>query len=121
MLTEAFQQRVDAGWYPVYPEKSQGGLTVRDRAGRVLHRSPNPARVYADFDSIPALIWKALVYIENRTFLDEDRVREFDFCELDRVVWWMDGIAGFRCKRPPDVADESPTDVADADTPSVAR
>ncbi len=58
---------------------------------------------------------------EGRTFLDDDRVREFDFCELDRVVWWMDGIAGFRCKRPPDVADESPTDVVDADTPSVAR
>ncbi len=56
---------------------------------------------------------------EGRTFLDEDRVRDFDFCELDRVVWWMDGVAGFRCRRPPEVSDESPTDVAE--TPAVAR
>lgn len=70
VLTEAFQQRVDGGWYPVYPEKSQGGLSIRDRHGRELHRSPMPARVYADFDSIPDLVWKSLLYIENRTFLD---------------------------------------------------
>lgn len=75
VLTEAFQQRVDAGWYPVYPEKSQGGLTIRDRNAEVLHRSPMPARVYPDFDSIPDLIWKALLYIENRTFLDETSPR----------------------------------------------
>ena len=57
--------------------------------------------------------------LEGRTFLDEDRAREFDFCELDAVAWWMDGIAGFRCKKPPEVDDESPGDVSDV--PSVAR
>jgi membrane peptidoglycan carboxypeptidase len=89
VLTEAFQQRVDAGWYPVYPEKSQGGLTIRDRGGRVLHRSPMPARVYADFDSIPELIWRSLVYIENRAFLDEDSPRRnpaVDWPRLTRAV-----------------------------------
>ncbi len=70
VLTEAFQQRVDAGWYAVYPEKSQGGLSIRDRNGAELHRSPMPARVYRDFDSIPDLVWRSLLYIENRGFLD---------------------------------------------------
>ena len=89
VLTEAFQQRGDAGWYPVYPEKSQGGLTIRDRSARVLHRSPNPARVYAEFDSIPDLIWKTLVYIENRSFLDETSPRRnpaVDWPRLTRAV-----------------------------------
>lgn len=76
VVTEALQQRVDAGWYPVYPEKAQGGLTLRDRDGDVFHRTPLPTRVYADFDSIPALIWRTLLYIENRDFLDETGSRK---------------------------------------------
>jgi len=57
---------------------------------------------------------------EGRTRLDNDREREFDFCELDEVVWWMDGIAGYRCKKPPEVSNSTPTDVIN-DTPRVAR
>lgn len=76
VVTEAFQQRVDAGWYPVYPEKAQGGLTLRDRHGETFHRTPLPARVYAEFDSIPDLIWRTLLYIENRDFLDETGPRK---------------------------------------------
>ncbi len=89
VVTEAFQQRVDGGWYPVYPEKSQGGLTVRDRNGRVLHRSPSPARIYVDFDSIPPLVWTSLLYIENRDFLEPGAPRRnpaVDWPRLARAV-----------------------------------
>ncbi len=58
---------------------------------------------------------------EGRTFLDEARERRFDFRELERVVWWMDGVAGFRCRKAPDVADDSPPDVTPAELPSAAR
>jgi len=57
---------------------------------------------------------------EGRTELNEDRDGQFDFCELDKVSWWMDGIAGYACKRPPDVADDTPIDVVN-DTPRAAR
>lgn len=89
VVTEAFQQRVDGGWYPVYPEKSAGGLTLLDRNLEVFHRTPMPARVYADFDSIPDLIWKTLLYIENRDFLDDGAVLRnpaVDWPRLARAV-----------------------------------
>jgi hypothetical protein len=57
---------------------------------------------------------------EGRTRLDEDREGLYDFCELDEVVWWMDGIAGHRCKKPPEVNDRTPDDVV-LDTPRSAR
>ncbi len=56
---------------------------------------------------------------EGRTQLDESAASEFDFCKLDSVAWWMDGIAGYRCRKPPEVSDESPTDTID--TPRAAR
>jgi hypothetical protein len=57
---------------------------------------------------------------EGKTRLDEDRASPYDFCELDEVVWWMDGIAGYRCKKPPEVDDSTPADVA-LETPRAAR
>ncbi|MEK9500490.1 transglycosylase domain-containing protein [Gaopeijia maritima] len=89
VVTEAFQQRVDAGWYPVYPEKSRGGLVVRDRRSRLLHTSPNPARVYESFPAIPREVWGSLLYIENRNFLDSEAPRlnpAVDWPRLTRAV-----------------------------------
>lgn len=56
---------------------------------------------------------------EGRTFLDQGGQGPFDFRELDRVVWWMDGIAGYRCRTPPDVTNDSPNEAFDA--PRAAR
>lgn len=89
VVTEAFQQRVDAGMYPVYPEKSRGGLVVRDRRSRLLHTSPNPARVYEAFAAIPEPVSASLLYIENRDFLDSDsphRNPAVDWPRLARAV-----------------------------------
>ncbi len=60
---------------------------------------------------------------EGRTFLAADRERAHDFAELDRVVWWMDGVVGFQC-RPPDAAvDTRPDAGVDAadDAESIAK
>lgn len=89
VVTEAFQQRVDGGWYPVYPEKSRGGLVVRDHRSRLLHTSPNPARVYEGFAAIPEPVRASLLYIENRNFLDSDAPRlnpAVDWPRLTRAV-----------------------------------
>lgn len=70
-VSPRFADLVDRGFFPIYPEKLQGGLTLLDRDGEVFHRSPSPSRVYPEFDSIPDLVWRSLVFIENREFLDE--------------------------------------------------
>jgi membrane peptidoglycan carboxypeptidase len=61
-----------AGGYPVYPEKSQAGLAILDRAGKALFAARYPRHVYQDFDAIPPLVVRTLLYIENRKILDDD-------------------------------------------------
>lgn len=89
VVTEAFQQRVDAGRYPVYPEKSRGGLVIRDRRNRTIHSSPHPTRIYEAFSAIPPVVWESLLYIENRDFLDSTsplRNPAVDWTRLARAV-----------------------------------
>ncbi|HZD05817.1 MAG TPA: hypothetical protein VE173_12900, partial [Longimicrobiales bacterium] len=58
-----FADLVARGLFPPYREKLQGGLSLTDRRGRAFYRSPSPGQVYVDFDSIPELLWRSLVYI----------------------------------------------------------
>jgi membrane peptidoglycan carboxypeptidase len=85
-VTDRFADVVSRGIFPPYVEKTQGGLTLLDRRGAVVHRSPSPARVYATFDSIPDLLWRTLLFIENRDFLDADRPRANPAVEWDRFL-----------------------------------
>jgi membrane peptidoglycan carboxypeptidase len=84
-VSARFADLIDRGYSPIYKEKAQGGLVLRDRNGDVLHASPHPARIYTDFDSIPEVLWKSLVYIENREFLDPDHPRKNPAVEWDRL------------------------------------
>ena len=85
-VSDRFADVVAKGIFPPYVEKTQGGLTLLDRRGSVFHRSPSPARVYGTFDSIPDLLWKTLLYVENRDFLDADRPRANPAVEWDRFL-----------------------------------
>jgi membrane peptidoglycan carboxypeptidase len=85
-VSERFADVVDRGLFPIYPEKAQGGLILRDRHGDILHRAPSPARVYPVFDSIPELVWRSLLYIENREFLDPRYPRRNPAVEWDRFA-----------------------------------
>jgi len=85
-VSERFADVVARGVFPPYVEKVQGGLTLLDRRGTVIHRSPSPARVYGTFDSIPDLLWRTLLYIENRDFLDSGRPRANPAVEWDRFL-----------------------------------
>lgn len=85
VVSEPFATWVDRGFFPIYTEKLQGGLTVRDRDGVALHESPSPARIYPTFDSIPELLWRSLVFIESREFLDPRYPYRNPAVEWDRL------------------------------------
>jgi hypothetical protein len=85
-VSARFSQLMDGGLFPIYREKSQGGLRVLDRRGGLFHASPHPARVYTEFDSIPELLWRSLVFIENREFLDPTRPTKNPAVEWDRIA-----------------------------------
>ena len=84
-VSSRFAELVDRGLFPIYAEKLAGGLHITDTRGNVFHASPHPAQAYSAFDSIPEVLWRSLVFIENREFLDPERPRKNPAVEWDRL------------------------------------
>lgn len=59
------------GLFVPYREKDQGGLQIYDGFGQPLYRAQSPQRVYADYGKLPPLLISALLYIENKSLLDD--------------------------------------------------
>ena len=76
----------DLGLFLPYHEKDQAGLTLLDSAGRPLHESRYPQRVYARFEDIPPLLVNALLYIENRELLADEFPTRNPAVEWDRLA-----------------------------------
>ena len=93
-----FAEIVDWVAIPVYAEKPQGGLALLDRDGERFFHSPNPVRIYLSFDSIPELLWRTLLHIESRDFLDERFPRRNPVVEWDRLARSL-GEMGLRLMR----------------------
>jgi membrane peptidoglycan carboxypeptidase len=75
----------DNGLYVTYFEKVQAGLTILDRNDSVLFSKAYPERVYPDFDTIPPLVIKTLLFIENRELLDDRYPHLNPAVEWDRL------------------------------------
>src|SRR6516165_6110710 len=63
---------VDQGGYALYREKPRAGLTLFDREQNLLYQTSHPERAYPDFASIPPLVVKSLLFIEDRDLLDPE-------------------------------------------------
>lgn len=61
--------------FPIYHEKTQSGLAIRDERGRALYEWRHPERVYARYEDVPAVVTAMLLYIENRELLDPPSTR----------------------------------------------
>ncbi len=79
-------QTMDAGFYPVYEHKDQAGLSIQDHRGRALSKIRYPGQAYTDPDSIPDMVWKTLLFIENRELLDRSQPYENPAVEWDRFA-----------------------------------
>lgn len=73
--------------FPIYPEKAQTGLTLKDGNGFILDQVKFP-QVYENFDAIPPVIVKSLLYVENRKLLDEQPKKH-----NVAVDWWRFTVA----------------------------
>jgi membrane peptidoglycan carboxypeptidase len=58
------------GLPPIYPEKSGAGLRIAAHDGRPILESRFPERVYQDFGSVPPVLVRTILFIENRELLD---------------------------------------------------
>ena len=60
------------GLYPPYHEKSQTGIRILDGTNEPIYQSDYPRRVYPEFGSIPPIVVRTLLFIENRRVIDPD-------------------------------------------------
>ena len=86
-VSTRFEELVNKGFFPIYSEKVQTGLEILDRDQRTLFAHRYPERVLADFDSIPPLLIRSLLYIENRELFAEGRPYRNPAVEWDRLGW----------------------------------
>ncbi len=76
---------------PPYREKNSAGLQILDDGGRTLFDARPAHNVFREFVDIPPLIVHALLYVEDRTLLDDSRPRMNPALEWDRLL-----ISGWR-------------------------
>lgn len=72
--------------FPPYREKTQAGLRISDRNGLVIFNHPYPTRIFRSFSDIPSLIVEMLLFVENRTLLDEQRPMMNPAVEWERLA-----------------------------------
>lgn len=77
---------VELGAFPIYDAKTAAGLTVLDRHGTPLVEERYPGQAFAAFNSIPELVWRSLLFIESRRFLDERRAQQNPAVEWVRLA-----------------------------------
>ena len=71
--SETMIKFVDKGLFPIYPEKIQAGLKILDRHDQSIFKQSYPKRIFRSFSEIPEMVVEILLFIENRTLLDDDR------------------------------------------------
>ena len=77
---------MDLGFYPVYRHKDQAGLEILGHRDQALFSLQYPGRAYTDPDSIPDMVWKSLLFIENRDLLDRSQAYKNPAVEWDRFA-----------------------------------
>jgi membrane peptidoglycan carboxypeptidase len=68
-----WQDREIAGikLFPIYNEKQQAGLQITDDNNDVIYQARYPNQTFPDYKSIPEVLVKSLLYVENRELDDE--------------------------------------------------
>jgi membrane peptidoglycan carboxypeptidase len=67
----AMMSMADQGLFIPYEEKDRAGLALLDSRGNPLYSAASPGLVYDSFESIPPVIVNALLFIEDRSLLDD--------------------------------------------------
>ncbi|MEK7397222.1 MAG: transglycosylase domain-containing protein, partial [Candidatus Poribacteria bacterium] len=74
------------GLFTIYKEKTRAGLQIYDRDNNMISSSFYPQRIYQNLESIPDIVVKTLLFIENRELLDEKYPYRNPAIEWDRFI-----------------------------------
>jgi len=77
---------MDLGLYPVYRHKDQAGLEIQDHRRQDLFENRYPGHAYTNPDSIPDMVWRSLLFIENRELMDRSHPYKNPAVEWDRFA-----------------------------------
>lgn len=84
--TARLAESIARGYSPPYREKNAAGLNVLDCRADALYAFTFPQRGYRDFETIPPLVARTLVFIENRQLLASDDPRRNPAIEWPRLA-----------------------------------
>lgn len=77
---------IENGVYPPYQEKTKSGLTILDRNNTTIYSAYRPEYMYENFQEIPEVVLKSLLFIENREILNQKYPFKNPAIEWDRFV-----------------------------------
>ncbi len=92
-LSPRHRQFVDLGGFPIFKEKNQAGLKLLDHRNDLITDTAFPGRIYPSFDSIPPLVAKTLLFIENRELLDLNEARRNPAVDWSRLAAVLPSLA----------------------------
>lgn len=84
--SKEMKRLMSLGVFPPYDEKTQAGLTILDRNNTTIYSAYRPERVYESFDTVPDIILKSLLFIENKEILDQTHPMKNPAVEWDRFT-----------------------------------
>jgi len=76
----------DRGIFTTFREKTQAGLQIQDRDNNVIFAAAYPERIYNDFNEVPDVIVKSLLFIENKELLNPQLPYLNPAVEWDRLA-----------------------------------
>lgn len=95
-VSDGFVRLLDRGLSPIYRAKDRAGLIVLDRRDSVMFDGTYPARWYPEFDSIPDLVWRTLLFVEDRELLDSPSAYHNPAVNWPRLLRAATGLGGRR-------------------------
>ncbi len=85
-LSDLLHQLLEWGLYSIYREKTQAGLSILDGFGRPLYVARHPRRVYEQYQQVPPIVVRTLLFIENREILSAESPYRNPAVEWDRLA-----------------------------------
>jgi len=76
----------DSGFFTTFHEKTRAGLHILDRDNELMFAAAYPERVYNDFNEIPDVIVRSLLFIENKELLNPTLPYLNPVVEWDRLA-----------------------------------
>lgn len=98
--SSALRAVADSHGYAIYAEKQHAGLALKDRAGLPLYQASYPERSYDKFESVPPLVVRTLLFIEDKDLLEKNHPHYNPAVEWNRFLQASAGwVAGWLSPR----------------------